>query len=286
MSTAEATVDEQPLETWFRRNAAYVVLLLLLVAMTFLLLAPRMVVSIRSGEAGVLYRFFSGTEMNEIYGEGVHVILPWNRMYIYDMRLQTREKDYTLLTNTGLPVKLRVAIRYRPDIRLLPTLHVTVGPDYLEKVVFPETEAVLRRYVGQYGPEEVYTSKRGFLESIVVSSLSETENRYIIIDDVLVASVDLPPVVRDAIEEKLVLDERRKAYEHRIAIEIKEAERKRIEAQGIHDYQQIISSTLTPDLLRWQGIQATKELATSQNAKTVVIGAGKEGMPLILGGDR
>lgn len=277
----EDYIEEVHSRRFLRRTVAVLLLIALLIASV--LLWNRMVVSIRSGESGVLYRFFSGTEMERIYDEGVHLLWPWDRMYVYDMRLQTRERSYSLLTSTGLPVKLDVAVRYRPDIRMLPLLHVAVGPDYLEKVVFPETEAVLRRAVGQYGPEEVYTSKRGFLESIVVSSLSKVESRYILIDDVLVKSVDLPPLVRDAIDQKLVLGEQEKAYEFRLAIEHKEAERKKIEAGGIQEYQRRVGETLTPDLLRWQGIQATRELATSNNAKTVVIGAGKDGLPIILG---
>ncbi|MFN3460896.1 MAG: prohibitin family protein [Oceanibaculum sp.] len=277
----EDYIEEANSRRFHRRTIAALLLIALLIAS--LLLWNRMVVSIRSGESGVLYRFFSGTEMERIYDEGVHLLWPWDRMSVYDMRLQTKEREYSLLTSTGLPVKLNVAVRYRPDIRMLPLLHVAVGPDYLEKVVFPETEAVLRRAVGQYGPEEVYTSKRGFLESIVVSSLSKVESRYILIDDVLVKSVDLPPPVRDAIEQKLVLNEQEKAYEFRLAIEHKEAERKKIEAGGIQEYQRRVGETLTPDLLRWQGIQATRELATSENAKTVVIGAGKDGLPIILG---
>lgn len=261
-------------------------LLSLAVLMASILLWKRVVISIHSGQAGVLYSFFTGTDQGNIYDEGVHLIWPWNTMYIYDIRFQTREQNYSLLTNGGLPVNLKVAIRFQPDIRMLPLLHVAVGPEYVEKVVFPETEAALRRAVGQYGPEEVYTSHRGFLESVVVSSLSKMENRYVIVDDVLVKSVDLPATVRDAIERKLALHEEEKAFQYRLAIEQKEAERKRIEAQGIQNYQQIISKSLTPDLLRWQGIQATRELATSHNAKTVVVGSGKDGLPLILGGDR
>lgn len=261
-------------------------LLSLALLMAAILLWNRMVISIKSGQAGVLYSFFTGTNQSNIYGEGVHLIWPWNTMYVYDIRLQTREQTYSLLTNGGLAVSLKVAIRYQPDIRMLPLLHVSVGPDYLEKVVFPETEAALRRAVGQYGPEEVYTSNRGFLESVVVSSLSKMENRYIIVDDVLVKSVDLPATVRDAIERKLALHEEEKAFLYRLSIEQKEAERKRIEAQGIQTYQQIIAKSLSPDLLRWQGVQATRDLAASPNAKTVVIGGGKDGLPLILGGDR
>ncbi|SOC15873.1 Regulator of protease activity HflC, stomatin/prohibitin superfamily [Stappia indica] len=269
-----------------RRIQIYTLLILLLFGVGLVTLWNRVVVTIHSGEAGVLYRWISGTDMSNIYGEGLHIMWPWNRMYVYNVRLQTEQRQYSLLTQGGLPVDLEIAVRYKPDLRLLPLLHVTVGPEYLDKVVFPETEAVLRRAVGQYAPEEVYTSRRGFLESIVVNSLTNVEDRYVIIDDVLVRNVELPPAVRLAVERKLTLLEEQKAYEYRIGIEKQEAERKAIEAEGIRRYQDVIKQSLTEDLLRWQGVQATKELASSPNAKTVVIGSGKDGLPLILGGDR
>lgn len=268
------------------RYRIFVLLFLTAFSVGLILLWSRVVVSIRSGEAGVLYHWISGTELDTIHGEGLHLIWPWDKMYVYNVRLDTKEQDFDLLSKGGLPVKLKIAVRYRPDISMLPLLHVTVGPDFLGKVVFPETEAVLRRAVGQYKAEEVYTSKRGFLESVLVSSLTNVEDRYVIIDDVLVRSVELPATVRQAIENKVTLSENEKAYEFRLGLEKKEAERKVIEAQGIKQYQDIIKQSLTPDLLRWQGIQATRDLAASPNAKTVVIGAGKDGMPLILGGDR
>lgn len=269
-----------------RRVQIYTLLALVLFGIGLVTLWNRVVVTIRSGEAGVLYRWVSGTEMSNIYGEGLHIMWPWNRMYVYNVRLQTEQRQYHLLTQGGLPITLEIAIRYKPDLRLLPLLHVTVGPDYLDKVVFPETEAVLRRAVGQYAPEEVYTSRRGFLESIVVNSLTNVEDRYVVVDDVLVRNVELPPAIRLAVERKLTLLEEEKAYQYRIGIEKQEAERKAIEAEGIRRYQDVVKQSLTEDLLRWQGVQATRDLASSPNAKTVVIGAGKDGLPLILGGDR
>ncbi|GGD19325.1 prohibitin family protein [Aureimonas glaciei] len=269
-----------------RRWQIYLLIILVALGVGFALLWHRIVITVESGEAGVLYRWLSGTEMSRIYGEGLHLIFPWDEMYIYNVRLQTKERGYTMLTQGGLPVDLEIAVRYQPDVRLLPLLHVTVGPEYLDKIVFPETEAVLRRAVGQYTPEQVYTSKRGFLESIVVSSLTSVEDRYVIVDDVLVRSVELPPAVRLAVERKLTLSEEEKSYEYRLGIERKEAERKAIEAEGISRYQTVIKQSLTEDLLRWQGIQATRDLATSPNSKTVVIGSGRDGLPLILGSDR
>ncbi|CTQ60442.1 prohibitin family protein [Roseibium album] len=269
-----------------RRLQLYLLILLLACGIGLGVLWNRIVITVQSGEAGVLYRWLSGTELSRIYGEGLHIIWPWNKMNIYNVRLQTKERNYTMLTRDGLPVDLQIAVRYQPDVRLLPLLHVTVGPDYLEKIVFPETEAVLRRSVGQYTPEQVYTSKRGFLETVVIRSLTSVEDRYVIVDDVLVRNVELPAAVRLAIENKLTLSEQEKAYTYRLQIEQKEAERKVIEAEGIKKYQNIVKQSLTEDLLRWQGVQATKDLASSPNSKTVVIGSGKDGLPLILGSDR
>jgi regulator of protease activity HflC (stomatin/prohibitin superfamily) len=269
-----------------RQLQLYLFIMLMAFGVTLAVLWNRVVITVHSGEAGVLYRWVSGTEMNQIYGEGLHVLWPWNRMYIYNVRLQTKERNYTMLTKDGLPIDLQIAVRYQPDLRLLPLLHVTVGPEYLDKVVFPETEAVLRRAVGQYTPEQVYTSKLGFLESVVISSLTSVEDRYVIVDNVLVRNVELPAAVRLAIERKLTLSEEQKAYRYRIEIEEEEAKRKAIEAGGIQKYQDTIKQSLTEDLLRWQGVQATKDLATSPNSKTVVIGSGKDGLPLILGSDR
>lgn len=264
----------------------YLLVLIVGFGIVFIAFADRIVVTVRSGEAAVLFRWLSGTEMNEIYGEGLHLNWPWNRMTVYDVRLQTRERTYTMLTKGGLPIELEIAVRYQPDYRLLPVLHISVGPDYLNKVLFPETEAVLRRAVGQYTPEQIYTSDQGFLESIVVNSLTSAEDRYVIVDDVLVRSVELPPTVRDAVEQKITLSEQEKAYVFRLGIERQEAERKEIEAGGIKRYQDVIKQSLTPDLLRWQGIQATRDLAVSPNSKTVIIGNGDDGLPLILGNDR
>ncbi|MBO0344279.1 prohibitin family protein [Roseibium limicola] len=269
-----------------KRIQLYALIFIILFGVGLALLWNRIVITIQSGESGVLYHWVSGTEMNRIYGEGLHVIWPWNRMYVYNVRLQTKERNYTMLTKGGLPIEIQIAVRYQPDLRLLPLLHVTVGPEYLNKIVFPETEAVLRREVGQYTPEQVYTSKRGFLESIVVSSLTNVEDRYVIVDDVLVRSVELPAAVRLAVERKLTLSEEEKSYQYKLGIERQEAKRKEIEAEGITRYQDIIKKSLNEDLLRWQGVQATRDLAMSPNSKTVVIGGGKDGLPIILGGDR
>jgi regulator of protease activity HflC (stomatin/prohibitin superfamily) len=266
-----------------RQNLAHFLIGVLILAIIIIVLAPRIIVTVRSGEAGVLFRRFTGTELTRIYTEGLYLIFPWDSMAVYNVRLQTHEMSFRMLTATGLPVELRVAVRYQADARLLPQLHVQVGPDYLNKVVVPEVEAVLRRHVGQYSPEEIYTTKRGLLDSIVINSITAAEKRFVNVDVVLIKMVTLPQVVADAIERKEVYDQQEKEYVYRLAIEQKEAERRRIEANGIRNYQAIIKETLDEPLLRWHGIQATKDLAKSNNSKMVVIGNGGNQLPIILG---
>lgn len=266
-----------------RENLAHLLIALLILAIVIIVLAPRIIVTVRSGEAGVLFRRFTGTELTRIYTEGLYLIFPWDIMAVYNVRLQTHEMNFRMLTATGLPVELRVAVRYQADARLLPQLHVQVGPDYLNKVVVPEVEAVLRRHVGQYSPEEIYTTKRGLLDSIVINSITAAEKRFVNVDDVLIKMVTLPQAVADAIERKEVYDQQEKEYVYRLAIEQKEAERRRIEADGIRNAQAIINETLNEPMLRWHGIQATRDLAKSNNSKMVVIGSGGNQLPIILG---
>jgi regulator of protease activity HflC (stomatin/prohibitin superfamily) len=275
---------ENVLDYLDRAKTGLIVTVLILIVL-FIVLWPRIVVTIDSGEVGVLFRRFSGTEMDRTYREGLHIVFPWDTMYIYTVRWQTVEHDFDVLTNTGLPVTIKVAIRYRPDLRLIPELHTNVGPDYLNRIVIPETLAVLRQTVGRYSAEEVYTDQRGILDSVLIRSLSQSERRFVAVDEVLIKSVVLPDTIAKAIEEKLRVEQEEKAYEYKLRMEAKEAERKTIEARGIRDYQKIITETLDDKLLRWQGIQATRDLAKSPNAKTVVIG-GRDGLPLILNPDR
>ena len=272
--------------TNFRQNSISLWISCLLVAIIVVSFSDSILVTVPSGSRGVLFHRFSGTDMETVYGEGLTFLLPWDIMYIYTVRQQTAEREFRMLTDTGLPVVIKVAIRFHPDVRLLHQLHVSVGPDYLENVVIPQTEAVLRRFLGQYTPEEIYTTKRGLLDAILMDSLSKAQAQFIVIDDVLIKEVNLPQPIQQAIEDKLVLQQQEKAFAFRLAIETQEAERKRIEAGGIRDFQHTIKENLDDRILRWQGIQATRDLANSNNAKMVVIGNGKDGLPVILGGEK
>jgi len=258
--------------------------LLVVAAIVAIYFFREVVVLIPPGHAGAIYRpFQGGTETDYVYPEGVHFIPPWDEMYVYDMRVQTVLHDLLVLTNKGLPIELKLAIRYYPEYELLGLLHKDVGPDYVHKIVIPQIESVLRRQIGRRDPEEIYTNKEGILTDIVLRAIDEAGKKYVFIDDIIIRTVQLPPQIEEAINDKLVHQQQWEAYEFRLLAETKEAERKRIEAQGIRDYQSTVNETLNENLITWHGIDATRDLAESDNTKIVIFGSSETGLPLILG---
>jgi len=261
----------------------YASIALLLLSLIALFLWDKMIVSINSGEAGVMYkRFQQGTITDKVYHEGIHLVYPWDILYVYNMRVQTIRHSFNVLTNKGLSITLHIAIRFYPEQEMLGVLHQKVGPNYAEKIVVPQVESVLRKNIGGHDPEDIYTNKEGILTAIINLALEEAGRKYVHIDDIIIRSLELPPTVRAAIQEKLVEEQREKTYEFRLRSEEQEAQRKLIEAQGIRRYQEVITETLNDKLITWQAVQATLTLAESQNAKVVVIGSGDKGLPVIL----
>lgn len=254
----------------------------LIIILIILALWHRIIITIYAGEGGVLFKRFSGTVVNKVYNEGFYIVLPWNKMTAYNLRIQEKRHDFEVLSKQGLTIKIKVSIRYRPDKEMLGVLHQKVGPNYLHSVVIPEVESVIRRYFGQLNDEEIYTSKKAILERIKIDSIEQLADKFIILDDLIVRKIQFPKIVEEAIENKITQYHKYKEYEYRIEREKLEADRKQIEANGISKYKDIISDNITDSYLRWKGIQATLELAKSPNAKIVVIGSGKDGMPLIL----
>lgn len=274
----------QKFRLWIIENTPGLVVFGLLFMLAVAVLWPRIVISIRPGEGGVLYkRLFVGTVVDYVYPEGLHIIWPWNEMNIYDSRVQLVMHEFDVLTNKGLPIHLRIAVRFHPEYELLGVLHQQVGHDYVHKIILPQIESVLRKNIGQHNPEDIYTNKEGILSKIILLALEETGRKYVRIDDIIIRSLELPESVRKAIEEKLVYEQQYQAYDFRLKKERQEAERKRIESAGIRDYQATISATLNDQLILWQGVEATLQLAQSPNSKVVVVGAGKNGLPVILG---
>ncbi|XOV73046.1 MAG: prohibitin family protein [Verrucomicrobiota bacterium] len=240
---------------------------------------------IQPGENGVLYRrFFGGTDLRYRYKEGLTTIFPWDKMTRYDVRVQQVLEDFSVLAKDGLSLKVQVSIRFRPRKETLPQLHVNLGPDYAKKVVVPEIIGKLRYLFGQYTPDEIYRSQGLLVRRVVEAAAPELEEKLVVLDDLLLTKIELPRSLQTAIENKLKQEQAFLEYEFRIRREEQEALRKKIEAEGIQKFQTLIEEgqgSSFHDYLTFLGIQATLALATSENAKVVVVG-GEKGLPLIL----
>ncbi len=247
----------------------------------------RIFINVYPGQAAVLWkRFHGGTDLEFIYNEGFHVIPPWDKMYIYDTRIQHVPFEFAALSKDGLPIKFELSVRYLPDRNHLPLLHTTVGPDYVIKVVQPEVQAHVRKVVANYLPEEIYTSEGYLLQIIMQGAMGAMAERYVILDNLLIRRMTLPNTIAEAIERKLAQKQYVQELDYRLQSEEKEARRKAIEAEGIRRFQDIVkASGFFEKYLQFKGIDATLALAKSDNSKVVVIGGGGSNLPLIMNMD-
>lgn len=281
---------------WLRRTARRNSLTFYAFVLAFIfgvmLLAPRIFINIPAGQVGVLWlRFFGGTVTDTSYSEGIHLIFPWDEMYIYDARLQSNARVYDTISSNGLSMQVDIAVRYRINRDAVGFLHKLVGPHYDDVLVFPEIGSQARELISRYTPEQLYSETRGFIQAQILerlvtqlgsSLLSQSiRGKLVDVEDVLIRSVNLPPRVQAAIERKAEQYQAMLEYDFRIAREQKERERKQIEAEGVRDFQTIVAKSITDEYLRLRGIDATMALATSPNSKIIIIG-GKDGLPVIL----
>ncbi len=266
----------------FKKNFSLFIVSLLIILFIIVYLFNNIVYTINSGQGGVLYlRFFGGTVVDRVYPEGIHFIFPWDKMYIYNTRIQEYFHEFDVLSKKGLKIHLLISIRYYPEYNLLGILHQKVGPDYLNKVVIPEIESVLRIIIGKIDAEEVYSTKTSLIQEAINTAIEQVSQRFVKVDDVIIKTITLPPSIEKAIQYKVEQQHLAEAYIFKIEKEKREAERKRIEAQGLRDYNKTVKSSLSEQILLWKGIEATLELSRSKNAKVVVIGGGKNGLPIV-----
>jgi prohibitin 2 len=266
-------------------------LLILFLLMPYLV--ANMFVTIPAGHGGALWlRFFGGTVLDFHFGEGTKVIFPWDKIYVYDTRVQQKTEKFDVLTRDGLQINVEVTVRFRLRPDSLGVITAYAGPEFVDSLLMPSVAAVVRLEAAKQAIDEVYSTGRGTLEQTVLASLRQTVNdliprnlnsgREIDIEDFRIRGIVLPASVQTAIENKLTQFQMSQQYKYILAREEQEKERKQIEAQGIKAFQDIVSSGISENYLRWKGIDATLKLADSPNAKIVIIG-GKEGLPVILG---
>ncbi len=244
-----------------------------------------MFITLQPGERGVIFRkFTSGLDKENIFMPGFHIIAPWNDMHIYDVKEQQREETMDVLDRNGLSVNMDVSVRFNPIYEQIGFLHEIFGIRYIDQLITPEVRSSVRQVAGRYSAEEIYSTKRSEVEAAIINETKEVlAQNNIDMRALLIRSINLPDQIRNAIENKLKQEQEALAYQFRLDREESEAERKRIEAQGIADFNKIVNASLSSNILKQKGIDATLELSKSSNAKVVVVGSGKDGLPLILG---
>ncbi len=269
------------------RLSVYLVGGLVVLGFLVLLLWRSLFVVVPPGHVGVLYDLLlGGTRTWRVYQEGLRVKLPWNRMYLYDARLLSKTHSLRGLSREGMVIDIDFTVLFGIDPATAPLLHKEIGPDYIHKLVDPVSVGVVREYVTRHDSHELYTVESTVLQdSIRGVARQYLASNHVVLHDVILQRLNLPSAVIQAIENKLTQEQVSASYEFRLLSEYQEAQRLRIKADGLKQYYSIVNSALTPSLLTWRGIEATVELAQSPNSKLVIVGGGKDQLPLILGGD-
>lgn len=260
--------------------------------------------TIEAGKVGIPILF--GSVQNHKIDPGMHFVNP----FISIKQMSVRTENYWMsashdegqkkgddsiaaISSNGLEMAMDISVPYRLVPDAAPWVYQNLGADYVEKLLRPAIRAPTRRSAAKFSAEECFSTKRDQLAEKIqafteeeIDKLLETydkKDKILIFSQVLVGKVNLPITVKDAIEQKLKNDQEQQAMSFRIMKEQKESERKKIEAEGIQKFQEIVSKGIDEKLLRWKAIDATLHLAESKNAKIVIIGSGKDGLPIILG---
>ena len=234
----------------------------------------------------MLYKTFGGGVVTDEapLGEGFHIVAPWNRVFVYEVRQQELFEKMKVLSSNGLEIQIDASAWFQPAYESLGKLHQEKSEQYVNRILLPAIRSAARSVVGRYTPEQLYSSKRDAIQQeIFTETQMFVEDQYIQLNEILVRDVTLPPTIREAIEKKLKQEQETLEYEFRLVTAEKEAERQRIEARGKADANRILSASLTDKILQDKGIDATIKLSESPNSKIVIVGSGESGLPLILG---
>ncbi|WP_424964294.1 prohibitin family protein [Ekhidna sp.] len=251
--------------------------------------ANRIFFRIEASERAVLFKTLSGTlEKDNIIGPGWNMKAPWNEVYIYEVSENKIEETMDVLDKNGLNISVDVTVRFHPKYDAIGTIQENFRGDYIQRLVIPEARSIVRQVMGRYTAEEIFSTKRPEVEASIKEETRQVlgaPGNEVEMKSLLIRSIKLPEQIKTAIENKLKQEQEALAYQFRLDKEKSEAERKRIAAEGEAAANKIINSSLTPELLRMRGIEATMDIANSPNSKVIVIGGGDDGLPLILNGN-
>jgi regulator of protease activity HflC (stomatin/prohibitin superfamily) len=294
---------------------------LMLALLLIVVLWPYIVITVPSGRVGVLWKRFNGFDVycwcfvgrgtvldpRELREEGLHVIAPWDKLFLYDLRLQSTTLAINAISKDGVSVTAQINVRYQLLHHSVAVLHKFIGPQYMESVIGPEIGSQAREVFSLYTAQQIYTSRDTIQQEILANTqkslganldklvqpeaMEQPDPKHyndflrgsIQILDTLVLSIELPPSIVAAINRQTEQFYLIQEYKFRVEREAEESKRKQIEANGIAAFQRTVSQGISDSYLRWRGIEATLALAQSHNAKIVVIGTGKDGLPIILG---
>lgn len=235
-----------------------------------------------TGHVGVLTLF--GKVTGETLGEGLHFINPLKTNNELSIQTQTIKESANVPSSEGLMMALDTSLIYHLNPDQAAEVFQKIGADYEEKVVEPTLRSSIREATASHTANALYTGEREMVAKQIQDQVTqELSKRGLTVENVLLRDIQLPATLKASIEAKQQAEQEALAMNFRLQKETQEAQRKRIEAAGVRDFQQIVAQGITPSLLEWKGIEATENLAKSPNTKVVVVGSNKNGLPLILG---
>jgi prohibitin 1 len=262
------------------RNAR---VLVIVIAILVVILIGNPITVVPAGHVGV--KDFFGSVSPNVLMPGVRVVLPFTRVVKMSIKTQEIKETAEVPSKEGLTMDLEGSLLFRLDPAKAADVYRTIGPNYQEIAVIPQIRSAIREITASYEAKALYSAERDRVanETFLLTQ-KMVKDRGIIAEAVLLRKIGLPAIVANAIQEKLRREQEAEQMKFVLQKEEQEAQRKRIEAQGISDFQKIVAAGISQQLLEWKGIEATEKLALSQNAKVVVIGNPKSGLPIILGG--
>jgi regulator of protease activity HflC (stomatin/prohibitin superfamily) len=267
----------------FQKNETTFAMLGLAVALFIALLQCFTVIP--AGHTGVID--FLGYVSDNTLKPGVNLVNPMANVEKMSIKTQELKETMNVPSEEGLGVELEISLLFKLNPDKANEIYKTVGPNYSEIILTPQFRSVVRGVTAKYEAKALYTASREKLAGEIVSELEKLVGpRGITIEQAALRQIILPARLTQSIEEKLQAEQESQRMAFVLQRETQEADRKRIEAKGIADFQEIVSKGISEQLLKWKGIEATEKLANSQNTKVVIIGSGKDGLPLILGSDK
>jgi regulator of protease activity HflC (stomatin/prohibitin superfamily) len=253
----------------------------LIAAFLFVVLMIASVAKVPAGHVGVLTLF--GRVTGEALPEGMHFVNPFKVNTVMSVRTQELKESAAVPSSEGLVMNLDTSLLFRIQPDKAAHLYQTVGPNYIGVVIEPTLRAAIREATASHTANALYTGEREKVgQEIYVALSRDLVKRGIEVENVFLRDIQLPAALKHSIELKQQAEQESLAMSFRLQKEKQEADRKRIEAEGIRDFQRTVSQGISPELLTWKGIEATEKLADSQNTKIVIIGNTKNGLPLVL----